>query len=102
MFWPQVCFQFQGACHVQPFLRIRPIRARRRYFLTCSCNHWRPRWRSPRRGGQIEGSVTNETGGVLPGVSVTLRNVATGINRETKTDGQGRYRAPCCPSVPTR
>ena len=48
-------------------------------------------------GGAIEGTVTDESGGVLPGVNVTIRNVATGITRETQSDGAGVYRAPLLP-----
>jgi outer membrane receptor protein involved in Fe transport len=48
-------------------------------------------------GGAIEGTVTDESGGVLPGVHVTIRNVATGITRETQTDAAGVYRAPLLP-----
>ena len=48
-------------------------------------------------GGAIEGTVTDESGAVLPGVAVTIRNQATGITRETTTDGSGVYRAPLLP-----
>ncbi len=48
-------------------------------------------------GGEIEGTVADESGGVLPGVAVTLRNQETGITRETTTDGSGRFRAPLLP-----
>ena len=48
-------------------------------------------------GGAIEGTVTDESGGVLPGVNVTIRNVATGITRVTQSDGAGVYRAPLLP-----
>jgi outer membrane receptor protein involved in Fe transport len=48
-------------------------------------------------GGEIVGTVTDETGGVLPGVTVTIRNQATGVSRDTQTDGAGRYRAPLLP-----
>src|SRR6185436_18476016 len=47
-------------------------------------------------GGEIEGTVSSE-GGVLPGVTVTVRNTATGLTRDTSTDGTGRYRAPLLP-----
>lgn len=43
--------------------------------------------------GNIQGVVTDPTGGVLPGVAVTVRNVETNVQRETVTDGEGRYRA---------
>ena len=48
-------------------------------------------------GGSIEGAVTDESGAVLPGASVTVRHQATGIVRETTTDGSGVYRAPLLP-----
>ncbi|PYQ08716.1 MAG: TonB-dependent receptor, partial [Acidobacteria bacterium] len=48
-------------------------------------------------GGAIEGTVTDESGGVLPGVNVTIRNMGTGIVRETQTDAKGVYRAPLLP-----
>jgi len=43
--------------------------------------------------GNIEGMVTDTTGGVLPGVTVTIRNMATNVTRETVTESNGRYRA---------
>jgi len=48
-------------------------------------------------GGEIVGTVTDETGGVLPGVTVTIKNQATGVTRDTQTDSAGRYRAPLLP-----
>ena len=48
-------------------------------------------------GGAIEGTVTDQSGGVLPGVTVSVRNTATGVTRETTTDGTGLYRAPLLP-----
>src|SRR2546427_9284936 len=39
----------------------------------------------------LAGTVTDRTGGVLPGVTITLKNADTGFNRSTVTDGQGRY-----------
>jgi outer membrane receptor protein involved in Fe transport len=48
-------------------------------------------------GGAIEGTVTDESGAVLPGVNVTIRNTGTGIVRGTQTDAAGVYRAPLLP-----
>ena len=48
-------------------------------------------------GGSIEGTVTDESGAVLPGATVTVRNQATGVVRETTTDGSGVFRAPLLP-----
>ena len=42
----------------------------------------------------ITGIVTDEQGGVLPGVTVTVRNVDTGTVRAVVTEGDGQYRAP--------
>src|SRR5262249_11523299 len=39
----------------------------------------------------LAGTVTDATGGVLPGVTVTLKNVDTGSVRSTVTHDQGRY-----------
>lgn len=48
-------------------------------------------------GGSIEGTVADETGAVLPGVAVVVKNVETGLSRETVTDASGIYRAPLLP-----
>jgi len=41
--------------------------------------------------GVIQGTVTDETGSVLPGTTVEARNTATNLARTTMTDGDGRY-----------
>ena len=41
--------------------------------------------------GQISGIVTDATGGVLPGVSVTVKNAGTGLTRETVTGTDGTF-----------
>ncbi|MBI2821459.1 MAG: carboxypeptidase regulatory-like domain-containing protein, partial [Acidobacteria bacterium] len=43
--------------------------------------------------GTISGTVKDETGAVLPGVTVTVKNVDTGVPRTLVTDDEGRYRA---------
>jgi hypothetical protein len=40
---------------------------------------------------QISGTVTDSTGGVLPGVTVTIKNVGTGLTRETVTGTEGSF-----------
>ena len=58
--------------------------------------------------GQIEGTVRDEQGGAMPGVSLTLRNQATGVARTIVADAEGRYlfaalpraATPCTPSSP--
>ena len=42
--------------------------------------------------GVIEGTVVDETGGRLPGASVTLTNTGTNFTRELITDADGRFR----------
>src|SRR5947209_4918914 len=39
----------------------------------------------------LSGVITDGTGGILPGVTITLKNVDTGVARSTVTDGAGRY-----------
>lgn len=45
-------------------------------------------------GGTLAGSVVDGTKGVLPGVTVTIRQVETGARRIVVTDDQGRFQAP--------
>lgn len=52
--------------------------------------------------GTIEGTVTDQSGGVLPGVTVTLRNVGTGDERAVITNENGLYRAPLLSLGPYR
>jgi hypothetical protein len=44
--------------------------------------------------GTISGTVTDQTGGVVPGVDVTITNLDTGVTRSVPSDGEGRYQAP--------
>ena len=41
--------------------------------------------------GQIGGSVIDGSNGAIPGATVTVRNTATAVTRETVTDGQGLF-----------
>lgn len=43
-------------------------------------------------GASINGTVVDAQGGVLPGVTMTLRNVDTGVLRTIVTDADGAYR----------
>ena len=43
--------------------------------------------------GNIEGVVTDASGGVLPGVTVVIKNAETNVAREVTSDSGGRYRA---------
>jgi hypothetical protein len=44
--------------------------------------------------GQISGIVTDATGGVLPGVTVTIKNAGTGLTREAVTGTDGGFAFP--------
>ncbi len=43
--------------------------------------------------GTIEGTVADSSGGVLPGVTVTITNIDTGLERSVVTNVEGLYRA---------
>jgi len=45
----------------------------------------------------IEGRVVDDSGAVLPGATVMLRNTETGLARAIVTDAEGRYRFPALP-----
>jgi hypothetical protein len=47
--------------------------------------------------GSILGTVTDSTGGVVPGATVTARNTGTGAVQVTTSDSQGRYTIPALP-----
>lgn len=41
--------------------------------------------------GKIIGTVQDTSGGVLPGVAISVRNIGTGITRETVSDDRGQF-----------
>jgi len=45
----------------------------------------------------IRGSVSDPSGGVVPGARVVVKNVQTGITSNLTTDTDGRYVAPTLP-----
>lgn len=49
-------------------------------------------------GGDMEGVIRDSTGGVLPGVSLVLKNTETGVERTAITNGAGRYRLAAVPA----
>src|SRR2546423_14571506 len=48
--------------------------------------------------GTILGTVHDQSGGALPGASVTLANSNTGFTRTVTTDARGEYTAPLMPT----
>ena len=49
-------------------------------------------------GASLAGRVTDEGGGALPGVTITVTNVATGFSRTTVTGPDGTYHFPTVPA----
>jgi len=49
------------------------------------------------QNAQIAGAVRDSSGAVIPGATITARNVETGFTRTAVTDGQGEYRLPSLP-----
>ena len=48
--------------------------------------------------GTILGTVTDATGGVMPGATVTLKHEGTGLTRVVVTDNAGEFTAPALPT----
>ena len=51
---------------------------------------------------EMAGRVTDESGAVLPGVTVTVTQTDTGFTRTAVTDGEGGYLLPNLPTGPYR
>ncbi|HWC19722.1 MAG TPA: carboxypeptidase regulatory-like domain-containing protein, partial [Terriglobales bacterium] len=45
----------------------------------------------------VQGQVTDPSGAVVPGATVTVTNTATSVSQTTKTDSNGDYRIPALP-----
>jgi hypothetical protein len=48
--------------------------------------------------GTILGTITDSSGAVMPGTTVTLKNVNTGLTRVVVADTNGEYTAPSLPT----
>ena len=53
-----------------------------------------PAARAQTQTGAISGTVTDPSGGAVPGASVTITNEATSVSEQTVTDASGRYTVP--------
>ena len=51
-------------------------------------------------GADVQGTVKDESGAVLPGVTVSATNLETGLVRTSVTAGEGRYVIPALPPGP--
>lgn len=45
-------------------------------------------------GAAVDGTVSDESGAVLPGARVVIKSIETGTKRELVTDDAGRYSVP--------
>jgi len=69
----------------------------KRVFLTILITLGLPVWASAQASGQINGAVTDASGGVLPGVTVEAINAGTGAVRTAVTGSDGLYTIPLLP-----
>ena len=51
--------------------------------------------------GTIEGTIVDQCGALMPGVTVTVVQPATGMTRTAVTDENGVFRLRCCRSAST-
>lgn len=49
------------------------------------------------QNAQISGTLKDQSGGVMPGATITAKNLATGLARTVVTDATGEYRVPALP-----
>ena len=49
------------------------------------------------QNAQISGIIKDQTGAILPGVTVTARNVETGLSRSAVSQTAGEFRIPALP-----
>jgi hypothetical protein len=49
------------------------------------------------QNAQINGGVKDSSGAIIPGATVTAKNIETGLTRTAVTDSQGEYRLPSLP-----
>jgi Carboxypeptidase regulatory-like domain/TonB dependent receptor len=47
--------------------------------------------------GSVSGTVTDQTGAIIPGATITVTNIAQGVQRQVTTNGQGIYTFPSLP-----
>src|SRR5918992_3782617 len=104
--WPQGYFPVQGLFFVGQEKEVGMSRERGVRLLLCLILlvSWVPGVfaQSQATTGVIEGTVADETGGVLPGATVTLRNTATNFEQVVTTGPEGRFRAVLLPLGPYR
>lgn len=74
--------------------------------LACVLAAWFANLAFAQSTGAISGRIVDQGGAVLPGVSVTVTHVSTGVKRSTVTNAEGLFgvpalapgRLPCAPT----
>lgn len=78
--------QIRFACCLVVIFLLQPLVTRHSTLLLCQSTD-----------AAVGGQITDEQGRVVPGVSVVLTNLNTGVTYEAKTNGDGFYNAPNLP-----
>src|SRR2546430_1932680 len=63
-------------------------------FSACAILPPRARAQARLTGADLEGTVVDQSGGVMPGTAITVTNTETNVSRTVETDMDGRYAAP--------
>jgi Carboxypeptidase regulatory-like domain/TonB dependent receptor len=64
------------------------------FLLALCCSAWSPAWAQT---GTVSGTITDSSGGSIPGAKVTLTNLGTAATRIATTDNSGTYSIPQVP-----
>ncbi|MDO8678178.1 MAG: carboxypeptidase-like regulatory domain-containing protein [Acidobacteriota bacterium] len=60
-------------------------------FVAIVSTLWLPQAAAAQTTATLTGRVVDDSGGVLPGATITARHTQTGLQRSTVSDAQGRY-----------
>jgi outer membrane receptor protein involved in Fe transport len=69
-------------------------------FVALLCSSFPPAALAQSATGEIQGTIVDQSGAVLPGVTVSIVNTATGATREVATDADGLFGVPGLPVGP--
>src|SRR5262249_49870377 len=69
----------------------------KRLFLALLALSLIPQLRPQATSGSVGGTVRDQTGSLVPGADVTLRNTSTGVSFANKTSAEGVYFFPTIP-----
>ena len=78
--------------------RLAPAIAGAVCVFALSCALTPPGYAQTAAAGDVSGTVRDSTGGVLPGATLVLVNIETGVERTSVTNETGRFRIPAVPA----